>query len=129
MIAFAAVVYIRTEYEDGRIHLAIVAAKSKLAPLKDGLLIHRLELDAALLLYRLMKQLKSDLDCPIDQFLYWSDNTTVLRQIHFRTCRFEVYQANRLGEILEENGPVPSVWRYVPTDQNPADDAFRGRLF
>ena len=73
-----------------------------------------------------MKQLKSDLDCPIDQFLYWSDNTTVLRQIHSRTCRFEVYQANRLGEILEENGPGPGVWRYVLTDQNPADDACTG---
>ena len=75
----------------------------------DGLLIHRLELDAALLLYHLVKQVKFDLTADkrlsIDEEFYWSDNTTVLRQIYSRICRFETYQANLPGTILEKEGP------------------------
>lgn len=76
--------------------------------------------------YRLMKQVKQDLVLPIDGECYWSDNTTVLYQIHSRNGKFEVYQSNRLCEILEENGPDAAVWRYVPTDENPSDDDCRG---
>ena len=130
MVAFAAVVYLRYEFENGHVHVAFVCARSKIAPMTDGLLIHRLELDAALLLYRLVKQVKSDLTADgrmtINDQRYWSDNTTVLRQIYSRNCRFETYQANRLGTILEKEGPGSKAWRYVPTTENPADDCCRG---
>ena len=61
-----------------------------------------------------------ELRIKVDKIYFWTDSTTVLRWLHSKTCRYHIYVANRVGEILESS--KPNQWRYVPTDQNPADD-------
>ena len=51
---YAAVVYLKSENESGEIHLALIAAKTKVAPVKRQT-IPRLELCGALILARLLR--------------------------------------------------------------------------
>ena len=121
-LAFGAVGFLRFDRPDG-VKTSFVLAKSRVAPLKY-VSIPRLELCAALLAARLSKVIKSELRLKVDQITFWSDSTTVLRWINSLHCRFHVYVGNRVGELLELS--EPSQWRYVPTDQNPADEISRG---
>lgn len=50
---------------------------------------------------------------------------TVLNWIHSDTCRYKVFVANRITEILEYS--TPEQWRYVDSTSNPADDLTRGK--
>ena len=54
--AYAAIMYIRTEYNNGAVDVKIVTSKTKVSPIK-GQSIPRLELMAALLLSKLAKHL------------------------------------------------------------------------
>lgn len=56
--------------------------------------------------------------------VFWSDSTSVLKYIKNETSRFRVFVANRVSEILRMSSS--SQWRYVPTTCNPADLASRG---
>jgi hypothetical protein len=47
-----------------------------------------------------------------------------LSWVKSRSCRFNNYVGNRVGEILETSSPGD--WNYIPTADNPADDASRG---
>ena len=73
--AYAAVIYMRSLYQDGRVDVRLVASKSRVAPLKKQS-IPRLELLGAVLLARLVhkfnsavKQLKA---------INWTDSMTTL---------------------------------------------------
>ena len=59
--AYAAVVYLKSFYKSGKTHVALVMAKSKVAPIRRQS-IPRLELCGAVLLARLLKHLSSVLD-------------------------------------------------------------------
>jgi hypothetical protein len=48
----------------------------------------------------------------------------VLSWVKSRSCRFNNYVGNRVGEILESSAFED--WNYVPSAANPADDASRG---
>ena len=58
--AFAAVVYLRTKYENGHIDVNIVASKSRVAPIKEQTIPH-LELLGATILARLVQTISSTL--------------------------------------------------------------------
>ena len=60
----------------------------------------------------------------VTEELFWTDSTTVLRYIQNRKTRFQTFVANRLAIIHDST--KPEQWRYVPSEQNPADDASRG---
>ena len=64
------------------------------------------------------------LDLVLQWSIFWADSTTTLNWISSKRCKFHVYVANRVGEILETT--EPSQWKYVPTALNPADDCTRG---
>ncbi|XP_041974007.1 uncharacterized protein LOC121729533 [Aricia agestis] len=120
--AYAAAVYIRMVREDGAVHTALVAAKSRVAPLKPTS-IPRLELQAALLGTRLAKTVEKELEVELVRKTYWSDSRTVLAWIRAEPRAYKTFVAHRLAEI-EETTKV-SEWRWVPTKENVADDATR----
>lgn len=75
--AYGACVYIRAVDNETKIHINLLCAKTKIAPLKTQT-IPRLELCAALMLARLISTVECALDTNINSVTYWSDSTIVL---------------------------------------------------
>jgi len=119
--AFAAVAYMRIETPAG-IEIAFVMSKSTVSPLKP-MSIPRLELQAAVLGCRLAVTIKESHDLSIDKIFFWSDSKTVLCWLRSETRQFKQFVAFRVGEILEQT--EVDQWNWVPTKENPADDATR----
>ncbi|XP_058798326.1 uncharacterized protein LOC131668288 [Phymastichus coffea] len=122
MIAFAAAAYLRFEKHDGKAHVALVMTKNRTASLKRET-IPRLELQAALLGARLANFLKNELRIKITRRVFCSDSSTVIQWIRSEPREHNIFVANRLGEIAELT--QSSEWKWVPTADNPADDATR----
>ncbi|KAK3754770.1 hypothetical protein QZH41_007277 [Actinostola sp. cb2023] len=120
---YGAVSYIRTVNTQGDIHCSFVTAKSRLTPLKL-VTIPRLELSAAVVSTRLDRMIRHEIDLRIDESIFWTDSTCVLRYVENRDKRFQTFVGNRVSAICEQSSP--SQWRYVDTKSNPADDASRG---
>lgn len=120
--AYGAVAYLRLSDGD-RVHVSFVMARSRVAP-KKTISVPCLELCAALSGSQLANLLIKELSVPIHQVTLWSDSTTVLTWICSESCRYKVFVANRITEILEHT--TPEQWRYVDTGNNPADDITRG---
>ena len=121
MQAYAAVGYFRWETPEG-IHLSFISAKTRVAPLKP-MTIPRLELMAALTASRLANSIKNEHNFGHLNTFFWSDSRTVLCWIRSDPGRFKQFVANRLLEIQELTNADD--WRWVPTEQNVADDATR----
>ncbi|XP_063838164.1 uncharacterized protein LOC135087291 [Ostrinia nubilalis] len=121
--AYAAAVYWRTEDPDGTIRVALIAGKARVAPSKP-VSIPRLELQAALLGSRLASSVEKELDLEIEERTFWTDSSTVLQWLKADPRKFKTFVAHRLAEI-EELTRIQD-WRWVPTKENPADDATRG---
>jgi hypothetical protein len=120
-LGYGAVSYIRFEDIGGNVHCSFVMAKSRVAPLKETT-IPRLELSAAVVATRLDKMVRHESDIRIDASQFWTDSTCVLGYLKNRI--FQTFVANRIATILETSSPIQ--WRYVTSEQNPADDASRG---
>ena len=56
---------------------------------------------------------------PVKSALFFSDSKDILWWIRGRSRDFRAFVANRGGEIQMTTEPCK--WRYVPTNQNPAD--------
>ena len=121
--AYGAVSYSRALYQTGETSTCIIAAKSKVAPLKS-VSIPRLELMAAVVGLHLSNKISAALEIPIQSVQFWSDSMDVLYWIRNRSRVFKPFIANRIGEI--HSVTEPSQWRYVPTGDNPADMLSRG---
>lgn len=122
--AYGAVAYLRTEDQQGKIHLSFVLARSRVAP-KRVLSIPRLELCAAVIGAQLKTQLQKELTLPLRHTVLWTDSTTVLSWIQSESCHFKVFVGTRVAEIHELTNTT--AWRYVDSAQNPADDLTRGK--
>nr|XP_039256379.1 uncharacterized protein LOC120333093 [Styela clava] len=122
-VAYGTVSYLRLINEDGKIHVAFLLGKARLAPIKT-VSIPRLELTAAALAVKLDLFLRRELDFEDIESMFWTDSTSVLLSNNNTSRRFSTFVANRLAKI--EEGSNALQWRYVPTDLNPADDASRG---
>ncbi|XP_076660183.1 uncharacterized protein LOC143363496 [Halictus rubicundus] len=120
--AYAAVAYLRFEIENAPAHIALIMAKTRVAPLKP-LSIPRLELQAALLASRLASTVQKELEIDIGRRVFWSDSSTVIRWIKSEPRTRQIFVAHRLGEIGELT--KSSEWRWVPSKMNPADDTTR----
>jgi len=121
--AYGAVSYLRLLDEGGKVHCSFVISKSRVAPLRVTT-IPRLELCAAVLAAQLDHMIHRELDIKICRSVFWTDSTVVLQYIQNEHRRFHTFVANRISAILTMS--VPSQWRYVNTDLNPADDVSRG---
>ena len=123
LLAYAAVSYVRHEYEDGEVTVQFAAAKAKVAPTK-ATTIPRLELMAAVLGLRLARKVSKLLDIPFENCTLWTDSKDVICWIQGQSRRYKTFVANRVSEIHEKSNPRQ--WRHVPTELNCADDATRG---
>ena len=120
--AYAAVAYWKFIFSNGKSHVSIIMSKSRVTPLKSTS-IPRLELQAALLASRIAKTIAQEHEFIINRRVFWSDSKTVLCWIRKDPRDFKMFVANRLGEIRENSNVTE--WRWVPTRENPADDATR----
>uniref|UniRef100_A0A0M3IUX5 Integrase catalytic domain-containing protein n=1 Tax=Ascaris lumbricoides TaxID=6252 RepID=A0A0M3IUX5_ASCLU len=110
--AYATCVYINSQ---------LVYAKTRLNPSKE-ISIPRMELMAVVIGTRVIKFIESQLHRPIARKILWCDAKCVLRWLVSRKV-LPVFIANRIKEIREAVGVE---FRYVKSEDNPADIATRG---
>ena len=121
---YGACAYIRAVSSKGKIHIALLTSKGRLAPLKT-MSIPRLELTAAVVAVRLHQVLLRDLDLKFDSTYFWSDSQIVLAYIKSDVSRrFKVFVANRVAFIRKFTRPFQ--WFYIRSKDNPADIISRG---
>lgn len=100
-------------------------AKCKVAPMKSKS-IPRLELDAATLGIRVLKMMSKARPWEdVQRVVLWTDARDVLYWIRSTTRRYTTYVANRVSTILKSTAVQD--WRWVPTEENPADMATKNR--
>lgn len=122
---YAAVIYvICTTAENVSVHL--LTAKSRVSPLKTTT-IPRLELNAALLLSRLLSSIQLIVKkMDIQSTRLFTDSTIVLAWLRTPPHLLKPYEANRVVEILDNTSIT--MWSHVSTELNSADCASRGML-
>ena len=64
--------------------------------------------------------IREEIEYRIDKSIFL-DSTCVLRYVEKDEKGYETFVANRVSAIREQ--PLPSQWRYVQTELNPADYA------
>ncbi|XP_028394872.1 uncharacterized protein LOC114519015 [Dendronephthya gigantea] len=121
--AFGTCAYIRNVDSSGSIEVRFVAAKSRVAPLKE-LSIPRLELQAAVLASRLCKSIQEETRVEFEEIILFTDSTITLAWIRSKGRRFKPFVSNRVGEI--QSNVQPCQWRHIPSEHNVADDVSRG---
>ncbi|XP_072930335.1 uncharacterized protein [Epargyreus clarus] len=121
--ACVAAVYWRSIYVDNTVHMSLVMAKGKVAPLKVTS-VPRLELQAAVLGCRLARTVETEHDVKPGRRIFWTDSRTVLSWLRAGPRTYKPFVAHRVAEI--EDDTKVSEWRWVPTALNVADDATRG---
>ena len=128
--AYGACAYIRKADEAGNIHAALVAAKSRVTPLKHQCefdingSMPKMEFCAGVVAVQLFIFLISELGLEFDEVWFWCDSTCVIRWVRNRTTRHKPFVFNRISQILAAT--KMEQWRYCPTDLNPADLCSRG---
>ncbi|XP_067142348.1 uncharacterized protein [Centruroides vittatus] len=121
--AFAAAVYLRTMAHNKGSQVYLIAAKTRVAPLKTTSL-PRLELCGAVLLARLIRTIQSSLRRPITEVHAWSDSTITLSWLSSSPQRWKTFVANRVAEVQTT---IPNAkWHHISSEENPADCASRG---
>lgn len=121
--AYGACAYLRVIDSHNNIHVSLISAKSRVAPIRKTTL-PRLELNAAVIASQLSVKLKSILKLNFQKIVLWSDSTIVLSWLNKSPSTWHTYVANRVAEIQRLTNP--SDWFYIPTEENPADIVSRG---
>ena len=113
--AFAAAVYVRNQYVNGRVLVRLLIAKTKIGP-KKVLSIPKMELQGALMGARLAEYVKSAVTRPITQRKFWTDSSCVRGWIRSTAAYYKVFVSHRLGEIQTLTNA--NEWRFVPGRSN-----------
>ena len=121
--AFGTCAYLRSEESTGAVNVRFVAAKSRVAPLKE-LTIPRLELQAAVLASRLCKSIENEVRIPLQESILFTDSEIVLAWIRNQGRRLKPFVSSRVGEI--QSNIQPAQWKHIPSAHNVADDVSRG---
>ena len=86
--------------------------------------IPRLELTAARLAAVVREMIIHESNLTFSRIVMWTDSTCVIKWVRDLKTRFTTFIRNRLVKILELTDVKD--WRYVATQDNPADDCSRG---
>ena len=121
--AYGAVSYFRTDHNDRKVNVIIIASKTRESPLASTS-TPRLELLAAVLGLCLTNSIAAALGMLVSQTRFWSDSMNVLYWIRGKGGQFRPFVANRIGEIQSQTNPEQ--WQYIHTKENPADMCSRG---
>lgn len=122
MDALGFVAYLVSKSRDGHVIVRFVLAGNKVAP-RAACTVPRMELCAAVAAVRACQTVHESLQFSIDRTQFYTDSRVVLGYIANTKRRFQRYVSNRVNAILR--GSAISDWKYVPTDENPADIASR----
>ena len=117
-------VWLRWEDPSGGAELSFVCARARLTPLKQSS-IPRKELQAILLLTRLMITVRDALRLDIKYLKVWTDSTTAISWLRGQSKTFRSYVAYRVGEITTEFDPMEDI-NFVRSEQNVIDLVSRG---
>ncbi|XP_045028164.1 uncharacterized protein LOC123471199 [Daphnia magna] len=123
--AYAAVIYIRNVYSDGRVLVRHVRASTKLAP-KRSISVPKLELNAALQAARLARSVIGAFTRIPHRRYFWTDSSTVRNWIRATASKYQMFVSHRVGEI--QTLTQPDEWRFVPGKMNTADIATRSAI-
>ena len=123
---YGVVCYLRYPTIDGLYQCRLAYGKSRVAPLK-AVSVPRLELTAATLSIRAARMLTEALGIKLEKAVFWADSMTVLYYIANQTARYSTFVANRISVI--HDGSSVGQWKYVRSEDNPADYASRGLRF
>ncbi|KAJ8369700.1 hypothetical protein SKAU_G00097280 [Synaphobranchus kaupii] len=115
--------YLLSRNSYNQVHCAFILGKARVAPLKPTTIPH-MELTAVTVAGNMDKMLRRELQLQLEDSVFWSDSTVVLKYISNETTSFCTFVANRVSAVLKVS--QPSQWRYVNTAINPADHASRG---
>ncbi|XP_059221615.1 uncharacterized protein LOC131996178 [Stomoxys calcitrans] len=115
--AYAAVVYVTTDKG-----VSLLAAKSKVNPIKNKKTLPKLQLSAAFLLARLLKKIIHIVEGNIEVYA-WSDSTITLAWI-LNNKNKNKFIRTRVEGI--RNLVPQAQWRHVKSKENPADLGSRG---
>lgn len=105
---YGTVTYLLLQNAHLQVHSAFIMGKARVAPLK-AVSIPRLELTAATMASRMDTFWRRELHLPLQESVFWTDSTSVLKYSKNKTSRFRVFVANRVSEILKVS--QPSQWR------------------
>lgn len=111
--------YLRAISVSNQVHCSLVIGKARVTPTKVTT-VPWLELSAAV---RTSHLLKRELEVQAQEF-FWTDSKVVLGYINNDARRFHIFVADRIQRI--QDGSDPDQWRYVTSENNPADHASRG---
>ena len=112
--AYAAVAYLKVKYKNGESR-RLVAAKTKVVSM-EATSTSRIELMAAVLTVKPAIPMKKVLAMPEKKIFYGINSVNVLWLIKNRSCALKMF---RIAKIQKESSPTR--WKYVKTDNNPAD--------
>ena len=110
-----------TNYDKYQVRL--IAAKSRVAPLKQ-LSIPRLELQAAVLTFCLAKTIQEESRIRFQSVKFFTDSTITLAWLQSLSHSFKPFVSSRVGEI--QSNTDPSQWRHIQGEVNVAGDVSRG---
>ena len=122
-LAYGCCAYLRNVLPDGTVHLSLIVARCRIAPLKQ-MSVPRLELEGAVMAAKMSAVLQDELDIALSNVILWVDSQPVLKYISSQSRRFKTFVANRVSLIHQLTDLTQ--WRYVPSDMNAADLLSRG---
>ena len=123
--AYGAVAYARWKVKDGGFKSRLIAAKSRMAPLKTVDIV-RIELCGAVLGARLRATIEEELKSEFTRVVHIVDSEIVKAMIQRESYGFNTFAANRIGEIHQTTDR--NEWLWVPGKPwiNVADITTRG---
>lgn len=98
-------------------------AKARVVPHKP-VTIPRMEFTAATVAVRMDQLMKEEIELPLEQSVFWTDSTSVLKCIQYETSRFQTFIPNRVTVIRSDSEAFQ--WRYENGSTNSADCVSRG---